>query len=81
IDSITSNLIKRMIEHPQKDRISQLELESKALELLSIHLGRVLLNDCDANKRSQLSKQDLNKIKQAEEILLQRMESPPSLLE
>ncbi|MES5927073.1 AraC family transcriptional regulator [Bacillus cereus group sp. MG9] len=81
IDSITSNLIKRMIEHPKKDRISQLELESKALELLSIHLGRVLLNDCDANKRSQLSKQDLNKIKQAEEILLQRMESPPSLLE
>ncbi|MFP3326485.1 AraC family transcriptional regulator, partial [Planococcus sp. SIMBA_160] len=76
---ITSNLIMRMIEHPQKDRISQLELESKALELLSIHFGRVLLNDCDANKRSQLSKKDLNKIKQAEEILLQRMESPPSL--
>lgn len=41
----------------------------------------MLLNDCDANKRSQLSKKDLNKIKQAEEILLQRMESPPSLLE
>ncbi|WP_002147416.1 helix-turn-helix transcriptional regulator [Bacillus cereus] len=81
IDSITSNLIKRMLKYPQKDRINQLEIESKALELLSIHFGRVLLNDGDANKRSQLSKKDLNKIKQAEEILLQRMESPPSLLE
>lgn len=65
-----------MLENPQKDRINQLEIESKALELLSIYFGKVLLNDRDANKRSQLSKKDLNKIKQAEEILLQRMESP-----
>lgn len=81
IDALTSNIIKRMLENPQKDRINQLEIESKALELLSIYFGKVLLNDRDANKRSQLSKKDLNKIKQAEEILLQRMESPPSLLE
>ncbi|MGF1434359.1 helix-turn-helix domain-containing protein [Bacillus thuringiensis] len=81
IDSLTSNIIKRMLENPQKDRINQLEIESKALELLSIYFRKVLLNDRDANKRSQLSKKDLNKIKQAEEILLQRIESPPSLLE
>lgn len=62
IDSLTSNIIKRMLENPQKDRINQLEIESKALELLSIYFGKVLLNDRDANKRSQLSKKDLNKI-------------------
>ncbi|MBE7103708.1 helix-turn-helix transcriptional regulator [Bacillus cereus] len=81
IDSITSNLIKRMIEHPQKDRINQLEVESKALELLSIYFGKFLLNDRDEKRSRVLSKSDANKIKRAEEILLQQMDSPPSLLE
>jgi hypothetical protein len=81
IDSITSNLIKRMIEHPKKDRINQLEVESKALELLSIYFGKFLLNDRDEKRSRVLSKSDANKIKRAEEILLQQMDSPPSLLE
>ncbi|PFU42009.1 AraC family transcriptional regulator [Bacillus cereus] len=81
IDSISSNIISKIIEFPYQDRIYQLEMESKALELLSIHLGRFLLNDRDEKRRRVLSKSDVNKIKRAEEILVQRMELPPSLLE
>jgi AraC-like DNA-binding protein len=40
-----------------------------------------LLNDRDEKRSRVLSKSDANKIKRAEEILLQQMDSPPSLLE
>ncbi|MED1091103.1 AraC family transcriptional regulator [Bacillus paramycoides] len=81
IDPISSNIISKMTEFPHQDRIYQLEIESKALELLSIHFGRFLLNDRDVKRRRVLSKSDVNKVRRAEEILVQRMELPPSLLE
>ncbi|MED0940563.1 AraC family transcriptional regulator [Bacillus mobilis] len=81
IDSLSANIISKMIDFPHQDRIHQLEMESKVLELLSIHFGRFLLKNRNEIKRRVLSKSDINKIKRAEEILMQRMELPPSLLE
>ena len=81
IDSLSANIISKMIDFPHQDRIYQLEIESKVLELLSIHFGRFLLKNRNEIKRRVLSKSDINKIKRAEEILVQRMELPPSLLE
>ncbi|MBO1580749.1 AraC family transcriptional regulator [Bacillus sp. XF8] len=81
IDPMTVHIIKQIIARPHSHRIHQLDIESKALELLSIYFGRFLLNDNHQKRNGQLSKSDLEKIRRAEGILIERMEAPPSLLE
>jgi AraC-like DNA-binding protein len=62
------------------DSLNKLFMESKILELLSQNLERLLGIDTGA-KSAGLSKTDIESLFLAREILLNRLESPPSLLE
>ncbi len=64
----------------ERGAINRLLVESCVLELLSIHLER-LLNDGDVKCASGLSKTEVDSMKYAREILLNRLDSPPTLLE
>ena len=60
---------------------NKLLLESYVLELLSINLGRLSCGHCCENCGSRLSRTDCENLAYAREILLDRLETPPSLLE
>ncbi|MGF7109281.1 helix-turn-helix domain-containing protein [Treponema pedis] len=63
-----------------RDTINRLLVESCVLELLSVNLERLLFDGC-VNRAGGLSKTETDSLKQAREILLHRLESPPTLLE
>ncbi len=64
----------------ERDAINRLLVESCVLELLSINLERLLYDGSRKDTRG-LSKTEVDSLKYAREILLNRLESPPSLLE
>lgn len=64
----------------ERDTINRLLVESCVLELLSINLER-LLYEGGAKAASGLSRTEVGSLKYAREILLNRLESPPTLLE
>ncbi|MSU01712.1 helix-turn-helix domain-containing protein [Tissierella pigra] len=63
------------------DNLNKLLLESYILELMSINIKRLLCEDCSKNLPNQLSKTDMECLMYAREILLNRLEYPPTLLE
>lgn len=64
----------------EHDMINRLLVESCVLELLSINLERLLYDGSKSDVRG-LSRTDVDSLKYAREILLSRLESPPTLLE
>ena len=64
----------------ERDTINRLLVESCVLELLSINLER-LLYDGGAKAASGLSRTEVDSLKYAREILLNRLDSPPTLFE
>jgi AraC-like DNA-binding protein len=64
----------------REDRLNKLFLESQILELLSLNLERLLGIEYSGVKPAGLSKTDIESLFLAQEILLNRLESPPSLL-
>ena len=62
----------------QSGRLNKLILESHVLELLSINIERLLCANCPKTK---LTKSDMETLVYAREILLSRLDCPPSLLE
>lgn len=62
------------------DNLNKLLLESYILELMSINIERLVCKDCSKNL-NQISKTDMDSLAYAREILLNRLESPPTLLE
>ncbi len=63
------------------DGMNALLLESRVLELLSLNLERLLGVESAANRTEPLSRTDEEGLMLAREILLGRLEAPPSLLE
>lgn len=63
------------------DKLNKLMLESHVLELLSINIERLLCRNCSEKKFNSLSKTDMERLLYAREILLNRLTSPPALLE
>ncbi|UHA73711.1 helix-turn-helix transcriptional regulator [Paenibacillus sp. 481] len=83
IDPTASVIVEQLMNPPAGDSTRNIYMECKALELLShcfdtFILDRPPMND---SQRSLLSRTDLEKIKEAQVILLHRMANPPSLLE
>lgn len=62
------------------NNLNKLLLESYVLELMSINIERLVCKDCSKNL-NQISKTDIDSLTYAREILLNRLESPPTLLE
>lgn len=65
----------------EANQINRLLLESYVLELLSINIEKLTCIDSSRDYISQLSRADMDSLVYAREILLNRLESPPTLLE
>lgn len=65
----------------EADQVNKLLLESYVLELLSINIERLLCKDNRRDHLNQLSRKDIDRLIYAREVLLNRLESPPTLLE
>ncbi|ARC84822.1 helix-turn-helix domain protein [Clostridium argentinense CDC 2741] len=65
----------------ESDNLNKLLLESYILELMSINIEKLICEDFSKNYFNQLSKTDIESLMYAGEILLNRLESPPTLLE
>lgn len=81
IDPQVSYIVQQMLDCPFHHTARRLYLEGKALELLGIHFQTFLFEQEQDKSLARLSKSDLDKIREAGHILLQRMDCPPSLLE
>lgn len=64
-----------------EDRMNFLLLESRILELLSINIERLLCSDRTDGRTLHLTSADAERLHNAREILLHRLDCPPSLLE
>lgn len=64
-----------------EEQTNKLLLESYILELLSINIERLFGKDMCENGCHSLSKTDIESLTYAREVLLTRLESPPTLLE
>jgi len=65
----------------ESNQINRLLLESYILELLSINIERLIGEDNSKEYGNRLSKTDIDRLTYAREILLNRLESPPTLFE
>ncbi len=65
----------------EANQINRLLLESYVLELLSINIERLICMNSGREYESQLSRADMDSLTYAREILLNRLESPPTLFE
>ncbi len=79
IDPAASILIKQLMESSGGQGLRNLEAECRILELLSLAFRSFLMDGGPAT--TKLSKTDMEKIRQAREIILERMTEPPTLLE
>lgn len=61
--------------------LNRLLLESYILELLSLNIERLLCKDCLDERLCEISKSDIERLVYAREVLLNRLETPPTLLE
>ncbi len=74
-------LVLRQIQHcPYQNSLRRLYLEGKIYELLAMRLEQLMTPD-KSNNRVKLGSQDIERVHYAKELLVERMEDPPSLLE
>lgn len=72
--------LQQMLDCPYQGVIKQMYLESKTLEVLALWLDQVHSEPHSAQLPPVARTIDVDRIYQAKEILLQRLENPPSLL-
>ncbi|MCQ6557217.1 helix-turn-helix transcriptional regulator [Paenibacillus mendelii] len=80
INPVSSVLLHKMIPSTKALATKNLEMECSVLELLSLAFQSFLLDD-DVSDAPKLSKSDMQKIRQARELILERMTDPPTLIE
>ncbi|WP_044879530.1 AraC family transcriptional regulator [Paenibacillus sp. IHBB 10380] len=82
VDSVTTRLLHELMNCPYTHGMRELYVESKALELIYRYLEIFLLElNSSGRQPSLVSRTDQSKIYEARDVLLCRMDSPPSLLE
>ena len=82
LDTPILQLASRIMNIPYTNNILNIELESLALEILSISLQTTVYDDSNrSNLPAAISKSDFQRLQHAKEVLLKRMDNPPSLLE
>lgn len=74
-------VLRQILQCPHQGLMKQMYLESKAVELITLHFQQ--FQDQDIRDRSLTANNlsDVEKIYQAKEILLSNLENPPSLIE
>jgi AraC family transcriptional regulator, transcriptional activator of the genes for pyochelin and ferripyochelin receptors len=74
-------ILQQILHCPYQGFLKQLYLEGKTLELMALHLEQFQEPICESSSTRVLKSSDIDRIHQAKEILRQRLDSPPSLLE
>ena len=74
------SLIKQMWQHPYQGAIARMYLEAKALELLAMQFAQLAKSDF-YTARSALTDKKIDPIYEARNILCDRLENSPSILE
>ena len=72
-------VLKQILECPYKGEIRRLFYEAKALELVSLKLAELGQND--SMELSELGSKDLDRTREAYNILLANLDQPPSLID
>lgn len=80
ITSQMQTVVQHILQHPYQGAIAKMYLEAKVLELLALQFTQLTELKSDA-ANSTLRPKSIDRIYQARDILEQRMEEPPSLLE
>ncbi|MDH4130011.1 MAG: AraC family transcriptional regulator [Spirochaetota bacterium] len=73
-------IIYQIINCPYKASIKRLYLEGKVLELMSLRLEQLLINE-NIIKTPNLSQKDIDKLHHARDLLIENMVNPPSLID
>lgn len=73
--------IQQILNCPYQGLIKHLYIESKAIELIALHLEELSPEDENRLQSSALSKETIDQIYHAKEILLSHFHSPPSLMQ
>jgi len=72
---------QHMLQCPYQGFTKRMYLESKVWELMALLLGDITQEQSHATTRTTIKPEDVERIHQARNILLQQLENPPSLLE
>ncbi|MEN8443819.1 MAG: AraC family transcriptional regulator, partial [Cyanobacteria bacterium J06555_13] len=72
-----SQVLKDLLQCPYQGTLRQLYLEGKSLELIALYFAD--LSSSVAGKTKGLRKQDIDCLQQAQHILFENMENPPSI--
>ncbi|WP_372009485.1 helix-turn-helix transcriptional regulator [Paenibacillus chitinolyticus] len=79
---VTRGLLQELEDCPYTGAMKDMYLEAKALELFAVYTNRFLYEkDSQAPVSGTLSRTDRQKIREAREEIIRRMDAPPSLLE
>lgn len=80
IDPTAALLVRQLMQVPYSSAVRNIFVESKALELLSLAMGSLLFEQ-EPGQAAPLSLSDMEKVRQARDVLLHRMDNPPSFME
>ncbi|QNK56397.1 AraC family transcriptional regulator [Paenibacillus sp. PAMC21692] len=81
LDTPILQLASRIMNIPYTHNIPSIALESLALEILSYSFQSFVYGSNRSNLPAAITKSELQRLQHAKEVLLQRMDNPPSLLE
>jgi AraC-like DNA-binding protein len=73
-------VLRHMLNCPYQGVMKRLYCEGKALELMALFLTQLLADDCRQPVAPQLRSEDVERIHKARDVLLDKMDEPPSLL-
>jgi AraC family transcriptional regulator, transcriptional activator of the genes for pyochelin and ferripyochelin receptors len=79
--------LQNVLDCPYQGLMKRMHLESRAVDLITLHLKQFQNNNCDreawiaTNRKNALTKDanDFDRIDRARQILLANLENPPSL--
>ncbi|MDZ7960271.1 MAG: AraC family transcriptional regulator [Aulosira sp. DedQUE10] len=74
-------VLREILQCPYQGLIKRMYLETKAVELITLHFQQFQEQDVHDHSLSAKNLSDIEKIYQAKEILLSNLENPPSLIE
>ncbi|MDV2997128.1 MAG: hypothetical protein N4J56_006833 [Chroococcidiopsis sp. SAG 2025] len=81
ITSTMQTILQQILHCPYEGITKKVYLQGKVFELLALQLEPLLKNQKPKCDRRRLKPKDIDRIHHAKEILLARLENPPSLIE
>ena len=73
--------IHQILDSPYQGSLRRLYLESKTLELITHNLAQLVVDKNRHNSPFTLQSGDIERVREARDVLIRNLENPPSLLE